>query len=205
MRLTNCGRSSPVQSADVRYSSLGAAFFCPACGHNSAELTYSQTIETVRQSLAALSAIREAVRAAAGLDAAENSARQILENSLVRIVGAFQRSAEGLFHLVPNATKIPRRKNVFQSLSEGSALWRSATGKGYDDLLGPSEMADLLRFFQQRHLLAHCEGVIDQDYVNRSGDPTYSIGQRLVIREESVGRAVDLVSLLMKKLEELVQ
>jgi hypothetical protein len=32
-----------------------------------------------------------------------------------------------------------------------------------------------------------------------------SIGQRLVIREESVGRAVDLVSLLMKKLEELVQ
>jgi hypothetical protein len=188
-----------------RYSSLGAAFFCPACGHNSAELTYLQTIETVRQSLAALSAIREAVRAAAGLDAAENSARQILENSLVRIVGAFQRSAEGLFDRVPNATKIPRRKNVFQSLNEGSALWRSATGKGYDDLLGPSEMADLMRFFQQRHLLAHCEGIIDQDYVNRSGDPTYSLGQRLVIREESVGRTVDLVSLLMKKLEELVR
>lgn len=188
-----------------RYSSLGAAFFCPACGHNSAELTYSHTIETVRQSLAALPEIREAVRATAGLDVAENTTRQILENSLVRIVGAFQRSAEALFDRVPNATKIPRRKNVFQSLSEGSALWRSATGKGYNDLLCGSEMADLLRFFQQRHLLAHCEAIVDQDYLNRSGDPTYSIGQRLVIREEAVGRAVDLVLLLTRKIEELVQ
>jgi hypothetical protein len=162
-------------------------------------------METVRQSLAALLEIREAVQATAGPDAAENAARQILENSLVRIVGAFQRSAEGLFDRVPRATNIGRRKNVFQSLGEGSALWRSATGKGYDDLIGPSEMSDLLRFFQQRHLLAHCEGIIDQDYLNRSGDRTYSIGQRLVIREEAVGRAVDLILLLTKKLEEMVQ
>jgi uncharacterized Zn finger protein (UPF0148 family) len=188
-----------------RYSSLGAAFFCPGCGHNSAEVTYAQTIETVRQSLAALPEIREAVRATAGPDAAENTVRQILENSLVRMVGAFQRSTEVFFDRVPGAISIPRRKNVFQSLNEGSALWRSATGKGYDDLLGPKELADLLRFFQQRHLLAHGEGIVDHDYLNRSGDQTYSIGQKLVIREEAVGRALDLVLLLIGKIEEMVR
>src|SRR5438067_112951 len=57
------------EQCGCRYSSLGAAFFCPACGHNSAESTFSQTIETVQKSLAALPAIREAVRAAADEDA----------------------------------------------------------------------------------------------------------------------------------------
>jgi uncharacterized Zn finger protein (UPF0148 family) len=188
-----------------RYSSLGAAFFCPACGHNSAEQAYLQTVEAVRQSIAALPSIREAVQALAGPDAAENTVRQILENSLVRIVGAFQRCAEGLFDRAPAANNIPRRKNVFQSLGEGSALWRTATGKGYDDLLLASDMADLLRFFQQRHLLAHCEGIVDGDYLNRSGDRSYTAGQRLVIREESIRRALDLVVALTQKLEGLIK
>jgi hypothetical protein len=192
------------EECGCRYSSLGAAFFCPACGHNSAETTCSQTMETVRKSLAALPAIREAVQKVGGPDAAENTARQILENNMVRIVGAFQRAAEGLFDRTPGAVSIPRRMNVFQSLAEGSALWRQATGNGYDDLLSAAEMADLLRFFQQRHLLAHCEGMVDGEYVNRSGDRTYSVGQRLVIREEAVERATDLASRLTTELKKLV-
>jgi hypothetical protein len=192
------------EQCGCRYSSLGAAFFCPACGHNSAETTCSQTMETVRKSIAALPAIREAVQKIGGPDAAENTARQILENNMVRIVGAFQRAAEGLFDRAPGAASIPRRKNIFQSLAEGSALWRGATGRGYDDLLGGAEMVDLLRFFQQRHLLAHCEGMVDQDYINRSGDRTYSVGQRLVIREDAVTRATDLVSQLTKELKKLI-
>jgi hypothetical protein len=192
------------EQCGCRYSSLGAAFFCPSCGHNSAETTSSQTMETVQKSLAALPAIREAVEKISGPDAAENAVRQILENNMVRIVGAFQRAAEGLFDRAPGAGSIPRRKNVFQSLAEGSALWREATGMGYDNLLTAAEMAELLRFFQQRHLLAHCEGMVDQDYINRSGDRTYSVGQRLVIREEAVERATDLASRLTTELKKLV-
>src|SRR5438270_5371395 len=174
------------EQCGCRYSSLGAAFFCPACGHNSAESTFSQTIETVQKSLAALPAIRQAVQAVADADAARNTAREILENSMGRMVGAFQRIAESLFDRTPAATTTRRRKNVFQNLTEGSALWRSATGKGYEDLLTPAEMADLLRLFQQRHLLAHCEGIVDQDYIIKSGDTTYAVGQRIVIRDVAV-------------------
>ena len=160
------------EQCGCRYSSLGAAFFCPACGHNSAESTFSQTIETVQKSLAALPAIRQAVQAVADADAARNTAREILENSMGRMVGAFQRIAESLFDRTPAATTTRRRKNVFQSLPEGSALWRAATGKGYEDLLTPDEMADLVRLFQQRHKLAHCEGIVDQDYIIKLGDTT---------------------------------
>ena len=123
------------EQCGCRYSSLGAAFFCPACSHNSAESTFSQTIEAVQKSLAALPAIREAVQVVADADAAKNTAREILENSMGRMVGAFQRIAEALFDRTPAAMTTRRRKNVFQNLTEGSALWRAATGKGYENLL----------------------------------------------------------------------
>lgn len=192
------------EQCGCRYSSLGAAFFCPACGHNSAENTFSQTIEAVQKSLAALSAIREAVQAAADADAARNTTREILENSMGRMVGAFQRIAEALFDRTPTSATTRRRKNTFQNLAEGSALWRTATGKGYEDFLTSVEMADLLRLFQQRHLLAHCEGIVDQDYINKSGDTTYVVGQRLVIQEAAVSRLAELVTKLTEGMRKLV-
>ena len=76
-----------------------------------------------------------------------SAAHQNLENSMVRIVGSFQRSAERLFERTPGATKIPRRNNIFQNLSGVSEVWRSAAGKCYEELLGPIAMSDLLRFF----------------------------------------------------------
>jgi len=192
------------EQCGCRYSSLGAAFFCPACGHNSAESTFSQTIEAVQKSLAVLPAIQEAVLAAADADAARNTVREILENSMGRLVGAFQRLAEALFDRTPAATTTRRRKNVFQNLTEGSALWLAATGKGYEDLLTPVEMADLVRLFQQRHKLAHTEGIVDQDYITKSGDTTYAVGQRLVIREGAVNRLAELLTKLTEEMRKLV-
>lgn len=192
------------EECECRYSSLGAAFFCPACGHNSAVATYSATMEAARKSVVALPVIREAVQTAAGRGDAENTIRLILENNLVRVVGAFQAASEGLFDRLPNVTEISHRRNAFQSLAEGSALWRQATGKGYDRLVNVADIYELEKYFQQRHLLAHCEGIVDQDYINRSGDVTYSVGQRLVIREQTVNQAIDLAVKLVAELKELV-
>lgn len=202
----------PIGAADVlrqkftceqcgcRYSSLGAAFFCPACGYNSAESTFSQTIETVRKSLTALPTIRESVQADADADVAQNTVQGILESSMGRIVGAFQRVAEVFFDRTPAAKAMRTRKNVFQNLTDGSALWHKATGKRYEDFLTLAEMADLLRLFQQRHLLAHCEGIVDQEYITKSGDTTYASGQRLVIRDVAVSRLAELVTKLVEAL-----
>jgi hypothetical protein len=64
-------------------------------------------------------------------------------------------------------------------------------------------MCDLLRLIQQRHLLAHSEGIVDQDYINKSGDKTYAVGQRLVIQETTVVRTAYLVSKLVEELRKL--
>jgi hypothetical protein len=167
------------EACGCRYSSVGAAFFCPACGHNSVTSTFAAMVQAVRKSVEHLGRIEEVLCAAESQDAATDAVRQILENGLVKLVAAFQRLAEVLFAKLPNTSAHRPRKNLFQNLPESSAHWRSATGKGYEDVLPVADYRELLVFFQQRHLLAHKEGLVDDDYVRKSGDTTYKAGQKL--------------------------
>ena len=173
-----------------RYGVIGAAFFCPACGHNAADLMFGQSVTAIRDALGALNAVRAAI---ADRDTAETTVRLIIENGLQNAVTTFQRYAEVLYARYPSQPT-PRR-NAFQNLAEGSDLWCSATGKGYENYLNDAELAALRRSFQHRHLLAHTQGLVDTDYVAKTGDRTYRVGQRIVVRESAVR---DCVALLEK-------
>ena len=164
-----------------RYAVIGAAFFCPACGRNDAEVTLSLAIAGIRGALDALPEVRAAV---SDRDAAENTVRFLIEHGLQSAVTAFQRYAEALYSQLVSAPK-PRR-NVFQNVAEGSDLWCNATGKQYSGYLTSAEMSVLKRAFQQRHLLAHTQGIVDQDYIANTGDTSHQPGQRLVLREAAV-------------------
>jgi hypothetical protein len=175
-----------------RYAVIGVAFFCPACGHNAAEMIFSQTIAGIRNVLDALAGVPAAIP---DRDTATTMARLIIENGLQNAVTAFQRYAEAIYaHCCPSLPQ-PRR-NAFQNLSEGSDVWHAATGKQYRDYLDTSELAALTRFFQQRHLLAHTQGLVDSDYIARTGDTAYHVGQRLVVRQAAVRECLALIGKL---------
>lgn len=188
----------------TRYAAIGVAFFCPACGHNSATATFDNTVKHVRQMVSKTSHIRAALTASFDVDTAENSVRHTLEDSLGRLVSAFQRVVEVLFGQLPNAGSFKVKKNVFQRLTEGSTLWKDATGNGYEDLLTARELDELKRLFQKRHLVAHRDGIVDREYIDKSGDASYAVGQRLVIREATVLRLAELVAKLVGELRKLV-
>ena len=179
-------------SCGCRYAVVGAAYFCPACGHNSADQMFTLSVTGIRHSLDALNTVRNAI---VDPDAAENTVRLIVESSLQNAVSAFQRCAEALYTAIPGTGRI--RRNAFQNLTEGSALWASAMTAGYDAHLSPTELARLHIAFQQRHLLAHTQGVVDADYVSKTGDTRYQPGQRVVVREEVVREALDLIEKLI--------
>lgn len=191
------------EACGCRYAVIGAAFFCPACGHNSVIATFDQTIETVRSIVGQIDSIRDLLVANFSEDIAYNSVRTTLEDSLGRLVGAFQQFSEALFGALPGAGATKRRKNVFQNLLEASALWRGIVSKGYEDLLTTSEFHELEVLFQKRHLIAHRNGIVDQEYIDKSGDTTYAVGQRLVIKEVTVLRLADLLSKLSGELRKL--
>lgn len=176
---------------ECRYAVIGSAFFCPACGHNAAERVFRQSTSAIRATLDALPLVRQGI---ADADTAENTVRLLIESGLQNAITAFQRFSEALYLRHPAAPKA--RRNVFQNLAEGGALWATTFGHGYEAHLSAFGLASLSRYFQQRHLLAHKEGLVDDDYVAKSGDTAYRVGQRLVVREATVRDCAELIDAL---------
>lgn len=175
-----------------RYAVVGAAYFCPACGHNAADQQFELTMAGIRQSLGAIEVVRAAI---ADRDTAESTVRLLIENGLQNAVTAFQRCAEAIYAGIPSAPKA--RRNAFQNLTEGDALWKAATDRTYGDYLSQDALDTLRRAFQQRHLLAHTQGIVDQDYITKSGDTRYRPGQRIVVRVDTVQEAVGHIEKLV--------
>jgi len=178
----------------AHFAVLGSAFFCPCCGHSSAVRVFKHSMTKIEAKVSHMERIRQAV-AEVSEDEAEVTCRSLLESGLSDGVVAFQRVCEELYSQHPSAEpKLPI--NVFQRLADGSGLWEKLVGKGYSHFLSSREMDRLQMLFQRRHLLAHREGIVDQRYIDMSGDTTYAVGQRIVVREQDV---LDMV-LIIKKL-----
>lgn len=176
----------------VSLSRRGAAFFCPACGDSSAEQTFEQTVARVRKSVVLLGELTPTLTR----DDAALLGRQLLEGGLADLVTAFQHLGEVLFPRLRGATAVRMRRNVFQNLTDGSSTWVAAGGRPFAAMIDVSEMGDLERLFQQRHLLEHREGFVDQSYIDKSGDHDYAPGARLVVKEAWIARCADLVEKL---------
>ena len=181
------------ESCDCRYSYVGAAYFCPSCGTNSARHTFTQTLGTIRTA----AGLGDTLRGALEPDNAEVMIRALLEKAVQDTVMSFQRLNEQLYERHCGKTA---RRNAFQSLNTGSDLWKAEIGHDYADLVGQAKVDRLRVYFQQRHLLAHQQGVVDQDYVDRSSDRTYAVGQRLLVRDSAVQEFADLIEELCETL-----
>jgi len=192
------------ESCKCRYASVGAAFFCPACGHNSATSCFDTTLETVQMTVASLASVQSSLEQSTGADTAKNVIRQLLEDQFARLVGAFERVNEALFDKLPTASQNPRKGSVFQRVDDASNLWNQAAGKGYDAFLSVDELRRLKLQFQRRHVFSHRQGIVDQTYIDKSGDTTYTVGQRLVVRESDVTELVSLLKKLTDGLRTLV-
>ena len=182
---------STCEACGVLYASVGAAFFCPACGHNSARTTYAGALATVRALMDLADRMPEVIE---DRDAAADAARHMAENTLVRVWSSFQRFAEATYNALPDTTPPPR--NAFQNLKLSAKLWRDAIGKAYREMLDAAEHRDLVRLVQARHVLAHQDGIVDAEYLALSGDHRYAVGQRLVVTPAEVRRLASLTEKL---------
>ncbi|SKA85677.1 hypothetical protein SAMN02745166_01182 [Prosthecobacter debontii] len=179
------------------FASIGAAYFCPACGHNSVLRTFSETLKTIRGTLAAISALSAAI-GDGDKDHAVDVARLLVEQSLVRVVGGFERFSEARFQQVSGGSEFKR--GAFQRLGDASDLWEKIGRRRYDQVLSSSDMAFLGKMLQKRHLLAHREGVVDSDYLKKTNDPSIAVGQRIRLKEADVIRVCELLEVLAREL-----
>lgn len=196
-------RKIQCEKCGARYSVIGSAYFCPCCGHNSVERTFDDSVEKILSKIGNTEIIRKAFAEIGKKDEGEMTIRSLIESALSDGVTAFQRLAEELYSKMPGT--LPAPFNVFQRIEDGSRLWKEACGKGYEDWLTPAEMNDLNLLFQKRHLLAHKDGIVDEKYLQKTGDSSYKVGQRIVIKDSDVRRLVELIAKLANEIRSVAR
>jgi uncharacterized Zn finger protein (UPF0148 family) len=180
-----------------KYAVIGSAFFCPCCGHNSAEETFDNSLKKIQNKIKNIPIIRKAVETVSK-DEAETTCRSLIETSLGECVVAFQRFCE--INFTTRAPEKTLKFNAFQNIEIGAKYWKDILGETYEDWLSTDEMTRLNLLFQKRHLLAHTEGIVDDKFLDKTNDNTYKVGQRIVIKEKDVIELISLVEKLVTKL-----
>ncbi len=179
------------EKCNARFAVIGSAYFCPACGHNSVTQTYMDSLRKIRAKKNNVDNIKQSLIEVSGKDDAVLISRSILESCIGDGVVAFQKYCEGLYSEYGKAPF-----NAFQRIDQGSKLWSSATGKGYNTWLTTNELSQMTTLFQKRHLLAHQDGIVDIQYIKKTGETTYKAGQRIVITERDIDMLLNILAKL---------
>ena len=185
------------EKCGTRYSVIGSAYFCPCCGHNSAVSAFNESTDSIEKMLKSLPEMKQLLTESYGRDKAETMCRGLLESSLGDIVSSFQKFASCHYDKLTGEIS---RVNDFQIVEKGNQLFKDATGKGYEEWLSDKELHNMNMFFQRRHLIEHNNGMVDQKYVDKSGDHSYVIGQRLVVKENDAYALLAIIKKLAKGL-----
>jgi len=186
------------EECGTRYSVIGVAFFCPSCGHNSVDKLFSDSIYRIQLKTRATPNAANAFSTGLTDDDIEVLIRSLVESCLSDCVSAFEHYSNHYYNV--KAGKSAKR-NVFQKVQEGSRVWRSVLDKSYEDWISIPKIKLMSKLFQQRHLFIHNQGIVDQDYLERSGDKGYKSGQRIVVDSNEVFELTEILLSLTGELK----
>lgn len=105
------------EECGTRYSVIGSAYFCPCCGHDSAESAFEESMNSIEKMLEFLSEMKQMLTNSYGRDKAETMCRSLLESSLGDMFSVFQKFAACYYDKLTGKTS---RVNNFQIVEKGS-------------------------------------------------------------------------------------
>ena len=181
------------------YSVIGTAYFCPCCGYNNVKTALIESLTSIEKMVDSIDDMERLFRAKYGENYAKDASRKLLEDSLSNIVSAFQKYAELLYSQISTEKA---RVNDFQIIDKRSKLFMDACGKDYSSWLNASELDRVNLLFQKRHILEHNAGIVDDMYLQKSGDNSYVTGQRMIIKKSEIYELINLIKKLCKGLSQ---
>lgn len=157
---------------------LGRYCFCPQCG--------------TRNDLAELQAELESLRGKV------NTAGEY-ETSIAKAVGAFDTFAGELVkHLAEHIPMTQRRQNRlagrFHNLKAVADDMKSIFDVDILSGISPDDIAFATRMFFRRHVYEHKGGVVDQKYLDDSGDTSVRLGQSIREDQQGAHRLIGIIS-----------
>jgi len=176
----------------LKYAVYGVFAFCPDCRQHNSLYMLGKNLDVVGKML----------DMAASADV--EIAGKLVENALEDCVAAFDAFGRELCRVNANKASLPAKadKISFQNL-EGAK-------RNVDDLFGfdisagltKDEWQSVVRSLQKRHLFVHRMGVVDEEYVKKTGDAQAVVGHKISLTGHEVGSAVQIVRKLAQYIAE---
>lgn len=189
---------------------LGEYGYCPRCGRTNARKLFLERIDKMRLRWADVDK-----------SVSDRQARsRVWEEMTKDIVGDFEHLAKHLrvkllhFPMTPNRRKrleelnfqqpLQANENLTQWFDIGLLAWpgNATTPRR---ALQDSDLPLIKKMIQRRHILIHNGGIVDQDYLNFSGDTQVQLGERIRVRSNDAKRFIELVRTMAENLMDNVE
>ena len=174
----------------LRYMIYGVFGFCPDCStHNSLQIL-DKNLELVDKMLSVAETQEHAV------------AQVLVENALEDCVSSFDGFGRETCRVFSSRAATPAKAAEIRFQNIAGAKQRVQVQFGVDFARGltDSEWALVIRCFQKRHLLAHKMGVVDEEYIQVTGDHTAVLGRKSQVDSIEVRALVAVLHTLGERL-----
>lgn len=172
------------------FSVIGNAYFCPCCGKDLSTNAIQDSITSYRRRIDDLQKVHDLFKQDFSPEEAERQVESIREDTLGSIVGTFESFCKARYAELGGTDA---KRGVFQRLHDGDDLFDKLAGFRYEHCIGDDGLDFMNVMFNRRHLLTHSNGIVDEQYLKKTGDSSYVAGQRVVIRSSDLLRLLDLI------------
>jgi hypothetical protein len=171
------------EECNVRYSVIGAAYFCPCCGFDSIEKNARFSIEKIILKAKKNDSVKEAYEQIFSKDDAVIYTNIDIENSILNCLSTLQSFSESRYNYL-SKTKAPF--NAFQNIEKSNKLWITLKNQGYETWLTRNEYRQIIVYTERRHLLGHKAGKVDSKYLEGTKENKLKVGGRIVVKAKDV-------------------
>lgn len=161
----------------LRYAIYGVFGYCPDCGvHNNLGILEAN-----------LALVEKMLQLAAGLDD-PGLAAKLVENALEDCVSAFDGWGRGTVAAFAAKAADPdaAARVSFQNVTKAQAKVLRLFSFDLAAAGGTAEFAAVNKLLQKRHLVAHRMGVVDQEYIDSTGDRSTVVGRKVGISSAEI-------------------
>lgn len=174
------------QNCSLEYAIYGVFAFCPDCGQSNSVQLFEANIDLIQRLLGSIEGIGQD-----GYDL-------LLESCLGKCVDRFDGFGRELcrIHLSKAINDKEASKISLQNIEKARERFGAAFGIDIASSISDDEWKFAIICFQKRHCYTHSMGVIDEDYVRRSGDPSAVLGRKVSITADEISRLCSILKRL---------
>jgi hypothetical protein len=176
----------------LRYAIYGVFALCPDCaGHNSYQIL-TKNLELARKQICLAGTLEDEM------------SRHLIEDALENAVSTFDGFGREICRVKALQSSDPPKaeKVSFQNIAKARQKVIDLFNLDFAATLDAQKWDLLFQAFMKRHVLAHRMGVVDQKYIDITGDSVAIVGRKIPITSEQVAQVLGLVSEIGKNLHD---